>query len=456
MATIGEKRHSSLDLDLPGSFSSPYEINLEAQSTPRQPPPKPHNPSHMRLIGLRSPGEEDLPLSEVLRKFALKSKDDHPSQTHQQGQVMPIVHPPTQVTFNARQDMPLPQEKRLKRARSRTLEDTGSNNLARGESAPPQPSDPRAIPEALKQARLDELASQTRRIEAEMAAVRNHTWIPSESPQPQRQEHRDANLPRAYHLRFDPSALPKYTQPDDLESWLSEMQLEVNTFGETVVCPAIYRHCFKSGDPVKSWYTMLGPDKAEDLTKGPSCWFRFASAMREVWSKSIAATQREAEDRSKLHSESFIQYYFEKLKLLQAAFPESAHSTHISRIRARFNDAQADRFIREQTDLIVFSDQCRQYDDHLKLHPVSQRINQFTYPSGGTARYRQQLQPAITTRAATAPPSSTLATPVPLVLTRDSSSAAPPSRVKDTSRQSRPDVRLTTVADRLNPATGKN
>ncbi|KAI5807580.1 hypothetical protein DFH27DRAFT_640476 [Peziza echinospora] len=498
-------------LFLPGSFSSPYQTNILFQTPARDPPQKPTEPSHMRMVGLRSPGEEHLPLKTVLEKFRAPtaSMSNSAVSTTQRSA---SDHHLSRLT-GIRQDLfaaPAPSHmptKRLKRARSRTMDSdtrqptrhhtsssaTSSTQVQASLSSQPKdilnmtpeemtklisetvakvvaeaiapinvrldalprgstPADPNVIPEALKQARLNELASQNRRIEAEIAAVRNNTWVPIEqTPQPRMET---TVQPRPYHLRFDPAALPKYTQPEDLESWLAEMQLEVNTFGETVVCPAIYRHCFKSGDPVKSWYTMLGPDRSDELTKGTGCWLRFAAAMREVWSKSIAARQREAEDRCKLSSESFIQYYFEKLKLLQAAFPESAHSTHISRIRARFNDAQADRFIREQQDLVAFSDQCRQYDDHLKLHPVPvQRLNQFAFPSGTSARYKQ-LQPA-SLRAATAPPATSAPTTMSIPV-RETASAAPPSRQKDSTRQRRPDVRLSTVADRINPATGKS
>ncbi|KAI5809713.1 hypothetical protein DFH27DRAFT_521368 [Peziza echinospora] len=503
--------------EIPGSFVE--DRPSVPPATPRMAPPKPQKPVHMRMVGLRSPGEEHLPLAEVLKKFGGPTGDASSlsTLTGTSMSAMLSTSPPRQAFSDTRHAAHSMPTKRLKRARSKTVDgvtstahganricssssnttsttkpskspDTQKNNTDVLQMTPEEmtrlvaetvaksvaealgpintkldalpraqtPANQPPIPEILKQARLEELASQTRRIEAEMAAVRNNTWVAPDNGQNQqtRVEPRDPNTPRPYHLRFDPTALPKYTQPGDLESWLAEMQLEVNTFGETVVCPAIYRHCFKSGDPVKSWYTMLGPDKADDLTKGPGCWFRFASAMREVWSKSIAARQREAEDRYKLPTESFIQYYFQKLKLLQASFPESAHSTHISRIRARFNDAQADRFIREQQDLLVFSEQCRQYDDHLKLHPVNQRITQFTFPSGSSGRYRTSAT-SLDTRAATAPPQSAPPSTTAPRPTRETNSAAPQPRPRDSGTKRRPDARLATVSERINPATGK-
>ncbi|KAI5781097.1 hypothetical protein DFH27DRAFT_617209 [Peziza echinospora] len=180
---------------------------------------------------------------------------------------------------------------------------------------------------------------------------------------------------------------------------------------------------------------MLGPDKVDELTKRIGCWFRFATSMQE--------------------------YYFEILKLLQAAFPESAHSTYSSSIRACFNDAQTDCFIRKQQDLLLFSEQCWQYDYHLKLHPVQvqQRVNQFTFPSGTSAKYRQSTQTPgyflSNSSAATAPPATapTNATPLPMQPC-NTSSAAPTLRPRDPTKH-RQEARLTTVADRLNPATKK-
>lgn len=81
------------------------------------------------------------------------------------------------------------------------------------------------------------------------------------------------------------------------------------------------------------------------MTKDEGCWLNFAPKMREIWAKPLAVAQREAEDRYKMPGETFHQYFFTKLKLLTSAFPESLPATHISRIRAKFNDAQADRYI---------------------------------------------------------------------------------------------------------------
>ena len=41
---------------------------------------------------------------------------------------------------------------------------------------------------------------------------------------------------------------------------------------------------------------------------------------------------------------------------------------HISRIRSKFGDSKGNRFIREKYDLSIFSEECREYDEHLKIH----------------------------------------------------------------------------------------
>ena len=67
-----------------------------------------------------------------------------------------------------------------------------------------------------------------------------------------------------------------------------------------------------------------------------------------------------------------------KLKLLTSAFPESLTATHISRILSKF-DADADKFIREHFNIAAFSEECREYDEHLKFHPVHRNRQRFVY-----------------------------------------------------------------------------
>jgi len=101
------------------------------------------------------------------------------------------------------------------------------------------------------------------------------------------------------------------------------------------------------------------------MTKDEGCWINFMHNMREVWAKPMAVAQREAEKRVKLPAESFHQYFFSKLKALSSAFPKSLPATHISCIRAKFNDAQADRYIRERHNIAVFGKEYYEHDKHI-------------------------------------------------------------------------------------------
>src|SRR5258706_13586228 len=184
---------------------------------------------------------------------------------------------------------------------------------------------------------------------------------------------------------------------------MMEMEQQIDTHGETLVCPLIAWNCFPQEDPVRIWYTMLGGRNHANMTKEAGCWLNFQIKMRETWSKSIAVTQREAEDRSKQNDETFLIYYFQKLRLLTAAFPESREATHIARIRAKFNDAQADRYIREHESLLVFASEIRYYDDHIKLHPL---VTKYVPTFGPSYRHSNTTNPPASTTGSSMPPSA--------------------------------------------------
>ena len=149
---------------------------------------------------------------------------------------------------------------------------------------------------------------------------------------------------------------------------------------------------------MKLWYSILGRRNHAWMTKEDGCWFNFQEKMREAWAKPIAVSQREAEDRQKLPNETFLVYYFQKLAMLMRAFPESHEATHISRIRAKFNDAQADRYIREKHNLKAFASEIRQYDDHLKLHP-SMTKPPIRMPQNSYSSFTQRTAPTAPTTA---------------------------------------------------------
>ena len=142
----------------------------------------------------------------------------------------------------------------------------------------------------------------------------------------------------------------------------------------------IWRYCFEENSSVRTWYTLLGGRNQAFMTMDTGCWLNFMHKMREIWSKPMAVAQREAEDRPKLPEESYYQFFFTKLKLLTSAFPESLAATHLSRIRSKF-DADADKFICECQSIATFGEECREYDEHLKFHPVARNRQRFTYPT---------------------------------------------------------------------------
>jgi len=240
-------------------------------------------------------------------------------------------------------------------------------------------------------ARQTELEARKKMIDNELRSIADKTWkAPFENYDwrlVMANSFRDGDARQWKTARFDPALMPKFKVEDDLEQWISEIQIEVDIFGEELICSLIWRHCFMSNSSVKNWYSILGGRMQAFMTKDEGCWLYFMQKMREVWSKPLVVAQREAEDRTKLPNEMFYQFFFSKLKLLTSAFPESHSTTHISRIRAKFNDMQADRYIRERQSIAAFGEECREYDKHLKMYPVSGNPGslsccpQFTYTS---------------------------------------------------------------------------
>ena len=224
-----------------------------------------------------------------------------------------------------------------------------------------------------------------------MQAIADGTWEPLYKPL----ELANAMVPPKIYcdqknafrqsLHFDFKLLPKFKHTDDVEDWILNINQFCNTHGEQLICPQLAWNCFREADPIKLWYSMLGGRNHVWMTKEDGYWFNFHEKMREAWAKSIAVSQRETEDHQKLPNEIFLVYYFQKLAMLMQVFPESYEATHISRIRAKFNDTQANRYIHEKYNFKTFASEIRQYDDYLKLYPFltkpSIRMPQNSYSS---------------------------------------------------------------------------
>jgi hypothetical protein len=67
-------------------------------------------------------------------------------------------------------------------------------------------------------------------------------------------------------------------------------------YGEEIVCPEIFSHCFQTGDAIKMWYLGLDPDLRELYTTNPGCWKRFRSVMERRFTADISMLQLAAED----------------------------------------------------------------------------------------------------------------------------------------------------------------
>ncbi|KAI5805615.1 hypothetical protein DFH27DRAFT_651949 [Peziza echinospora] len=313
-------------------------------------------------------------------------------------------------------------------------------------SQPPASADA----ETRRAIRQAEIANQQTALNEELAQITAGTWVdrPREDrSRGDRDEHhredshsqtsRRSHMPTdgsqrpQFRTRFDPSYLPKFREGDDLDNWISEMSIDVTTFREALVCPIIFRHCFEPGSPMREWYLMLSPGIVQLITEHEGCWKRFVLKMRKTWDRLLSTRQRMADERTKLSSESFATYYFTKLKLLTAAYPECEDVTLISRIRAGFNDSEADLYIRERTSLLRFINECRQYDEHLKAHP---KRSKFNYPA--------------------APQSNRLSTQKTDAQINCVPSLQP--QAEEPAMRQRKDTRVDTLADRFNPVTKKS
>ena len=154
------------------------------------------------------------------------------------------------------------------------------------------------------------------------------------SPQPAQVRNQiapiSANQNQRKRLHFDPKLLPKFTTGGDLEQWIMEIQLNIDTYSKEIVCLIIWHYCFEEQSSVRTWYMLLGGRVQAFMTMDAGCWINFMHKMREIWSKPIAVAQEEVVDRLNLPGESYHQFYFAKLKLLTSAFVESLAATHIS------------------------------------------------------------------------------------------------------------------------------
>ncbi|KAF8462866.1 hypothetical protein BDZ91DRAFT_764994 [Kalaharituber pfeilii] len=227
-------------------------------------------------------------------------------------------------------------------------------------------------PQSPAQQRQAILEAKKIAIEKEMQAIRDNTWLGSTEGTDSAQLQRlggpgtmvTTNYSQSQKPRFEPNSLPKYRHyTTSLEQWINEITGEVALYGESMVCPAIYKHCFSDGDMVRDWYVMLSSELKQAMTTGTGCWQFFSAIMRQTWAESIGSAQTKAIARTKRHNETFLQYYYQKLGLLKAAFPDCADQSHISNIKEKLNDPIALFYIRECNNLGRLAQEMGEYDE---------------------------------------------------------------------------------------------
>jgi len=83
------------------------------------------------------------------------------------------------------------------------------------------------------------LESKKKVIEDELKSIVDKTWkgsLSEEAPNMQLTTYRPQSAKDKRKARFDPSVLLSIRSQDDLEQWISEIQLKVDLFGEEPVC----------------------------------------------------------------------------------------------------------------------------------------------------------------------------------------------------------------------------
>lgn len=246
----------------------------------------------------------------------------------------------------------------------------------------------------------------------------------------------NSNAPN-YNPRFRPETMPKFAYGKDYDLWREEINVLVDLYDETIVCPKIAIHCFQEGETIKLWYLCLSPIIKHAVTKGPACWVRFKMAMSAKWSKPIGTKHNEADNRMKLAHETYTQYCIAKTSLCMSAHPDSDESTLIEKIRRRL-DLEADRFCRETYDLNKFTDELVRYDEIVTRN----RGNEVQKPNMAP-NYRQQRQEPNTRH------------PEPFLDQRHPQTTRSGPRQSNPAPRQDPATRRMSVKDRPNPTTNK-
>lgn len=190
--------------------------------------------------------------------------------------------------------------------------------------------------------------------------------LPTPPPQMSAQNNPD----RLTRPRFDPSVLPKYIHYKmNLHEWFTELQVELNLFGEELVYATIPKYCFVESSIVSAWFSGLDVATQTFITKGRDCWEGMKTVMSRQWALLLWLAIRQAESRKKRHEETFLEFFYLKINLLKNAYPQCGPEEYIEMVKATLNDSRVELWTRETHDLARFAIELQEYDDHLARYP---------------------------------------------------------------------------------------
>jgi hypothetical protein len=155
---------------------------------------------------------------------------------------------------------------------------------------------------------------------------------------------------------------------DDVALWLLDMDHIALKYGEEIVCPEIFSHCFQPGDAIKMWYMGLDPDLRDLYTIGSGCWKRFRSAMERRFTADLSLRQLAAADRAGLPGETYAEFAIKKITLIRTSFAHREEGAMIAMVKRKL-DWEAAQFCREKMTVEAFVSELIDYDNLRAMQP---------------------------------------------------------------------------------------
>jgi hypothetical protein len=133
---------------------------------------------------------------------------------------------------------------------------------------------------------------------------------------------------------FLAQVLPKIRFGDDVDEWVTKLELAMKIWGESVVCPYIPFECFQPGDTMHTWFWGLARYKRTDLTEGTRRnWIKFKYMVQSIWGKPRYLKAEEASRYKAIDAENYVKYCVQKLHLMRSAHPRRSGSFYIDGIK---------------------------------------------------------------------------------------------------------------------------